>query len=778
MTRPSLSQVFSLTLVLGFLLLPAPARAQDAGAAVTRLRIGVTADSITMLGPQDLAAAGLNPASIDPRTFALSSLDQPVAIYVTGETDGRFDAQDRLYFFGQRFRGPEMDQKYTDERVYWLTASGTPGPRMAALDATPAGDLTPPQDFATTLRAEDSLYWWTLHRLGADTEDTWFWAQLQPSGAGQVVTASLPYEVPHPAPGTVATLRLEEHSRAGVVSANPDHRTTIALNGAPVLDQTWDGLRVRKVFSAALPAGLLQHGVNTVQVGAWVMPGVTADWVYANYWELDYRRQFRAWNGQLDFTVETPGPAEYAISGWTGPNVAIWDVSDPTRPRRLLTNFKHHIRLPLVFGGATQLGGGQNTGVLPTAETVVRFRANATAGARYWLQAQDAFRSPASIRLRGDTGLRSPAGGADAVIVTSAELRPAAERLAAWHRQEGRRALVADIQDVYDEFNAGIYHPKAVPAMLKWAAANWTRPAPAFLTLMGDGHWNFKGFNPALYPPQPNHIPPYLAWVDRWQGEVPADALYGDLDGDMIPEIAVGRLAVNTLAEANSVVDKIISYDQGVRSAAWQRKVLFVADNPDPGSGDYPAVSDEIIASHIPPDLEVTRAYISRSANPPTQAEIQAARNTISDTLQAGVWMVQFAGHGAIPLWTHEVIWQTADVPGLRNATRLPVVMTFNCLDGYFAHPVTFSVAETMQRHAGGGSIAAISPSGLGLTADQHDFRKLLMDVMFKENVRELGTALTIAKRQYYQLFGDDYLIQTMTLFGDPALRLPGPATQ
>jgi hypothetical protein len=778
MTRPILSQVFSLTLVLALLLVPAPARAQDAGTAITRLRIGVTTDSITVLGPQDLAAAGLNPAGVDPRTFALSSLGQPVAIYVTGETDGRFDAQDRIYFFGQRFRGPEMEQKYTDERVYWLTTGGAAGPRMAAVEAVPVGDLTPPQDFATTLRAEESFHWWTLHRLGADTEDTWFWAQLQPLGAGQVITASLPYNVPHPAPGTTATLRLEKHSRAGSAGVNPDHRTTIALNGAPVLDQAWDGLRVRKVFSAAIPAGLLQHGVNTVQVGAWVLPGVTADWVYANYWELDYRRQFRAWNGQLDFAAETPGPAEYAVGGWTDPNVAIWDVSNPASPRRLLTTFDHHLRLPLVFGGAQSPAAGLAGDALPAADTVVRFRADGPAGARYWLQAQAAFRAPASVLLRGDTGLRSPAGGADAVIVTSAELRPAAERLATWHRNHDRRALVVDLQDVYDEFNAGIYHPKAVPAMLKWAAANWPQPAPAFLTLMGDGHWNFKSFNPALYPPQPNHIPPYLAWVDRWQGEVPADALYGDLDGDMVPEIAVGRLAVNTLAEANIVVDKILNYDQGARSAAWQRKVLFVADNPDPASGDYPAVSDQIIAGHIPQDLQVTRAYISRSSSPPTQAEIQAARNTISDTLQSGVWMVQFAGHGAIPLWTHEVIWQTADVPGLRNADRLPVVMTFNCLDGYFAHPVTFSLAETMQRHAGGGSIAAISPSGLGLTADQHEFRKLLMNVMFKENVRELGTALTIAKRQYYQLFGNDYLIQTMTLFGDPALRLPGPAVQ
>lgn len=769
--------MFSLLLTLALLLHPAPARAQDINAAPVRLRIGVTADGVTVLGPQDLAAAGLDPASVDPRTFALSSLDQPVAIYVTGEADGRFDAQDRLYFFGQQFRGPEMDQKYTDERVYWLTAGGAPGPRMATVDATPSGNLPPPQDFATTLHAEESLYWWTLHRLGADTEDTWFWGRLQPIGAGQGVTVSLPYDVPYPTPGAAATLRLEEHSYVGLSNVNPDHRTTIALNGVQVLDQTWDGQHVRKVFTAAIPAGLVQHGVNDLRVGAWVMPGVVSDWVFVNYWELDYRRQFRAWNGQLDFTAETSGPTEYAVDGWDALDIAIWDISNPISPQRLSVTFGQRVYLPLMFNRAAQMAAGPAADA-PAADVTVRFRTNTAAGAHYWLQAPDTFRPPASIRLRAETGLRAPAGGADAVIVTSAELRPAAERLAAWHRSQGRRALVADIQDVYDEFNAGIYHPKAVPAMLKWAAEHWTPPAPMFLTLMGDGHWNFKGFNPALYPPRPNHIPPYLAWVDWWQGEVPADALYGDLDGDMVPEVAVGRLAVNTLTEANAVVDKIINYDQGTRSANWQRKALFVADNPDPAAGDFPAASDIIIANHTPQDLEITRAYLSRSPSPPTQAEIQATRQAISDTIQSGVWMVQYMGHGAIQLWAGEAIWQTSDVPGLRNADKLPIVLTFNCLDGYFAHPVTFGLAETMQRHIGGGSIAAISPSGLGLASDQQEFRKLLLDVMFKEDVRELGTALTTAKRQYYQIYGNNYLIQTMTLFGDPALRLPGPAGQ
>ena len=47
------------------------------------------------------------------------------------------------------------------------------------------------------------------------------------------------------------------------------------------------------------------------------------------------------------------------------------------------------------------------------------------------------------------------------------------------------------------------------------------------------------------------------------------------------------------------------------------------------------------------------------------------------------------------------------------------------------------------------------------------------MTVMFRENVREIGTALDVAKRRYAAAGGARYLIETMTLFGDPAMRLP-----
>ena len=56
------------------------------------------------------------------------------------------------------------------------------------------------------------------------------------------------------------------------------------------------------------------------------------------------------------------------------------------------------------------------------------------------------------------------------MIVTPADFLPAAERLAAWHEAHGRRAVVAILQDVYDEFNEGIgIAPEAIPNMLRWA---------------------------------------------------------------------------------------------------------------------------------------------------------------------------------------------------------------------------------------------------------------------------------------------------------------------
>ena len=134
---------------------------------------------------------------------------------------------------------------------------------------------------------------------------------------------------------------------------------------------------------------------------------------------------------------------------------------------------------------------------------------------------------------------------------------------------------------------------------------------------------------------------------------------------------------------------------------------------------------------------------------------------------------------GRTQYWASERLLTVAEVAGLNNGSRLPVIMSFNCLDGWFVDPKPSfqALAEVQQRHPGGGAIAAIAPTGEGITSDQQAFRRILMTVMFKENVREIGKALDLAKRRYADQGGARYLIETMTLFGDPALRLPLAAT-
>ncbi len=736
--------------------MPAAQAVQVVQTSPVRVRIGVSDDGIVQLTPSDLAAAGVDPTKVDPRTFAMSSMGQPVALQITGEADGRFDPGDSMLFFGQKFRGTQFEGKYTDEQVYWLAMGGTAGPRIADLDATPQGNLTPPQDVAAVVRAEVDTFWFPLETmlLVDVTQDTWFWNELQPT-ALKPATAALAYTVPDPAPGSTATFRLMEFAKYSNSRAQPEHRTVATLNGATILDQTWSGRWVRELTNT-VSADRFVSGLNSVEVSARVMPGNYTDDVLVNYWEVAYRRLFRAWEGQFDFHAEGTGPQEYSVSNWTSKYVALWDITDALQPRRLVG------AVPALVGSTIQL----------------RFRTDNREGSRYWLQEESALSHPLTLRIQSDTGLRNPARGADAVIITPAEFRPAAERLAAWHEAHGRRAVVADLKDVYDEFNAGIaIAPEAIPNLLRWASKQWLAPAPAFLTLIGDGHYNIKGLNPGLYGTVPSWIPPYMVFVDPWIGEAASDMRYGDIDGDLLPDVAVGRVTGNTLAEANTVVNKIVSYDESQRAAAWQQKAFFIADNPD-STGDFPALSDRVIANYLPSDLTVTRAYLPGKIpdSPATAAEIVATKQIISDTLQSGVWLIQYTGHGTPNYWASERLFRHTDVYGLQNGDRLPVVMSFNCLDGFYIHPFGAwqSIAELMQRQKGGGAVAVISPTGDGLSSDQQRFREILMTVMFRDNVREIGLALDLAKRAFSAGSGGRYLIDTLTLFGDPAMRLPG----
>ena len=278
-------------------------------------------------------------------------------------------------------------------------------------------------------------------------------------------------------------------------------------------------------------------------------------------------------------------------------------------------------------------------------------------------------------------------------------------------------------------------------------------------------------------------------------GEIASDGLFGDITGDDLPDVAVGRIPANTLAEANTIVSKIMGYDETGRAQTWQQQAVFVADRTDPNAGDFWKLSDDIIdgdplnpafsPGNLPADLSAQRIYLSSTECP--YCDGRQDRHQQRDQRRRADGAVHRARHNPVVVKGQNLAGGRCAAQ-LTNTTRLPVVMSFNCLDGFFTYSSSDyqGLEETMVRASNGGSVAAIAPSGEGLTYDQQIFRKILMDTLFKDGVRDLGRAMMITKRDYafdpngkYAAYGAprgvNYLAYSMNLFGDPALRIPAP---
>ena len=67
------------------------------------------------------------------------------------------------------------------------------------------------------------------------------------------------------------------------------------------------------------------------------------------------------------------------------------------------------------------------------------------------------------------------------------------------------------------------------------------------------------------------------------------------------------------------------------------------------------------------------------------------------------------------------------------------------------------------------------SAASLGLSSGQHYLHEGFYDAVFRDNVHQLGPATNLGKLYLYQNAGGDHreLIDTYTIFGDPALHMP-----
>lgn len=558
-------------------------------------KMQVDEDGLYRLTYTDLADAGLPVDTLDPRTLKVWEQGEEVAILVQGEDDGSFDPGDVLIFYGRMAR-----TRYQDPNVYWLTYGGAVGKRMAQRDVTPAG-APAPTSFFRRLHLEQDFEYRSSLPMEANA-DHWYWESfVAPYIAGiRKDIRTYTFDLQNLASGSyTATLRPRLR---GVTSyaPSPDHHAIFYVNGNYVGDAYWDG---ENAFTGefTFPQTFLITGTNTI---SYYVPAditnVPEDRGLTNWIEVDYYDVYQAEGDQLWFTIDAVGNWQPTVGGFTTAAVYLLDINDPRNP-------------VLLVNAQVTANGSLYDLTFQDAVTA--------APADYFAAASTVFLSPSSITLDTPSDLKNPANGADWIAITHAAFMSQAQQLAA-HRAslDGFRTAVVDVQDVYDEFSGGLLSPEAIRDFLRYAYENWTPPAPRYVVLIGDGHYDYKN---NIWHLEQQWIPPYLDLVDCFLGETSTDNRFVagertssdpnalECQKHAMPFVAIGRLPVNNVQEADGMVKRIICYETpddplctGLTwPDGWDRRAVFVADKND-NAGAFTCHSDEVAGQHRCPNQD------------------------------------------------------------------------------------------------------------------------------------------------------------------------------
>ena len=793
----------------------APSPDSREASTATRYRIVVDHPGIYRLTYSDLQGAGLPVDQVNPQYLQLTNQGRAVAIQVTGEGDGSFDPGDEILFYGEAFHGdvmastyaseddswypyysfgqaqltPEYFERYTDENIYWLWVQTSQGSRMPdPISGQPSGNVTIPQVFTDTVRAEQSHRYWSFHFT---SQDPWVWDDLRVT---DIQTQTYTITLKSPALGNYPAVVQGE--LVGDILYNPNHHTRITLNNDPQIyaDDIWYG-GTRHHFSAQAPQSMLREGSNDLHLTVINDPSTfPADRLAFDWFSIDYARLFQADSDQLFFERDEAGQDwKYHITNFSSAQLQVYDITNPLVPQPVNGFDVSSTVAPVAAHGAGFYPVDSGDALAGATAYELAFQANHPGQTSYLVLAAPAIQSPKSISAYTAGDLYDLGNGTDYIVIAPSALITASQTLADYRASQGMRTMVVDLQDIFNQFNYGIYHPLAIKRFLSYAYQNWQAPAPAYVLLVGDGHWNFKGYtgnttatdygyiDPTIY------MPPYMAWVDPWQGEVDSSSLLATVSGtDILPDLSIARLPVNSVDQLQTVIAKTIAYES-TPGQSWQRRLLFTADNPDT-AGDFDAYSESVISQSTPPDYSIDRIYLDTFPLPPPSTAFSgpAAAYAITTTLNTtGTLFINFIGHGAISRWASEGLLVTTGDPAfvnlpsanyittLKNRSQLPVMVSMDCLDGYwnYATEAKTSLAEEMVRAPAGGAVAAYAPTGLGVASGHDILNRGFYGAIFEDGIQTFGPA-TLSSKLALWTTGYHYdLVDTFTAFGDPALR-------
>jgi hypothetical protein len=397
-------------------------------------------------------------------------------------------------------------------------------------------------------------------------------------------------------------------------------------------------------------------------------------------------------------------------------------------------------------------------------------------------------------------------GFADLIIIVPKEYLSAAIELASFHQaNDGLICHIVTPNQIYNEYSSGMRDATAIKHFLRMfyvRAGVDPNLIPRYCLFFGDATYDSRnrlGHNMSFIPTYESTESLSITGTYATDDYFAILSDNGAMNNFDLMDIAIGRLPVNSLSEANDMVAKIKGYSSvsstnqsntscsnGESNATlndWRNIVCLVSDDEDGNLyfNDTEEMADTIRLNNKSMNIVKLHMDAFLETTTPGGDENQGCEEAIQQRVEKGAFLVNYIGHGGETGWAHERILRVPTIRNWNNGVKLPVFMTATCeFSRYDDHDRT-SGGEYVLLNPDGGGIALFTTTRLVYNSSNKRLNKHFHSIIYDKvdgMPQRIGDVYLETKDMYVQNGGGDINFRKFALLGDPAVRLALPQHQ